>query len=152
MVFPTVSSLSLNLAMRSSWSESQLAPSLVFADCIELSVFDWKEYNQSYFCIDYLMMSMCRIVSCIVGRGCCYDQMPSLGKTLSCLTLWNPMDCTMPGFPVLHHILELVQIHTDKVGDASQLSHPCLLLFLPSVFPTISLFSKKLALCIRWPK
>ena len=36
MVFPTFFNLSLNLAIRSSWSEPQLAPGLVFADCIEL--------------------------------------------------------------------------------------------------------------------
>ena len=36
VVFPTFSDFSLNLAIRSSWSEPQSAPSLVFADCIEL--------------------------------------------------------------------------------------------------------------------
>ena len=36
MVFPTFFNLSLNLAIRSSWSEPQSVPSLVFADCIEL--------------------------------------------------------------------------------------------------------------------
>ena len=36
MVFPTFFNLSLNLAIRSSWSEPQSAPGLVFADCIEL--------------------------------------------------------------------------------------------------------------------
>ena len=36
MVFPTFFSLSLNLAIRSSWSEPQSAPGLVFVDCIEL--------------------------------------------------------------------------------------------------------------------
>ena len=36
VVFPTLFNLSLNLAIRSSWSEPQSAPSLVFADCIEL--------------------------------------------------------------------------------------------------------------------
>ena len=36
VVFPTFFNLSLNLAIRSSWSEPQSAPGLVFADCIEL--------------------------------------------------------------------------------------------------------------------
>ena len=36
VVFPTFFNLSLNLAIRSSWSEAQSAPGLVFADCIEL--------------------------------------------------------------------------------------------------------------------
>ena len=31
--------------------------------------------------------------------------------TKSCLTLCKPMDCSAPGFPVSHHLLELVQVH-----------------------------------------
>ena len=34
-----------------------------------------------------------------------------------CLTLCDPMDCSTPGFPVLHHLLEFVQIHVQWVGD-----------------------------------
>ena len=42
----------------------------------------------------------------------------------SCPTLCNPMDCSMPGFPVLHHVLELAQMHVHWVGDAIQPPHP----------------------------
>ena len=42
----------------------------------------------------------------------------------SCLTLCNPMDCSTPGFPVLHHLLEFAQTHIRWVGDAIQPSHP----------------------------
>ena len=42
----------------------------------------------------------------------------------SCPTLFNHMDCSTPGFPVLHHLPDLVQIHVHWVGDASQPSHP----------------------------
>ena len=38
--------------------------------------------------------------------------------TQSSLTLCNPMDCNMPGFPVHHQFLELAQIHVHRVGDA----------------------------------
>ena len=63
------------------------------------------------------------------------------------------MDCSMPGFPVLHCLLEFAQIYVHWVGDIIQLSHLCCpLLFLPSTFPSIRVFSKELALCIRWPK
>ena len=41
-----------------------------FVDCIELSIFGYKEYNQSDFSVDHLVMSMCRVFSCVVGRGC----------------------------------------------------------------------------------
>ena len=41
-----------------------------------------------------------------------------------CPTLCNPMGCSMPGFPVLHHLPEIVQTHVHWVGDAIQPSHP----------------------------
>ena len=40
------------------------------------------------------------------------------------LTLCDPMDCSMPGFPVHHQLLELAQTHVHQVGDAIQTSHP----------------------------
>ena len=42
----------------------------------------------------------------------------------SCLTLCNPMDCSMPGLPVHHQLLEFTQTHVHWVGDAIQWSHP----------------------------
>ena len=44
--------------------------------------------------------------------------------TQSCPTLCNPMNCSMPGFPVFHHLLELAQTHVHWVHDAIQSSHP----------------------------
>ena len=44
--------------------------------------------------------------------------------TRSCPTLCNPMDCSMPGFRVLHYLLEFVQTRVHWVGDALQPSHP----------------------------
>ena len=41
-----------------------------------------------------------------------------------CLTFCNPMDCSTPGFPVHHQLLELIQTHIRRVGDAIQSSHP----------------------------
>ena len=43
--------------------------------------------------------------------------------TKLCQTLWGPMGCSMPGFPVLHYLLEFVQIHVHWVSEAIQLSH-----------------------------
>ena len=40
----------------------------------------------------------------------------------SCLTLCDPMNCSTPGFHVLHYLLEFAQIHIHWVGDAIQLS------------------------------
>ena len=45
---------------------------------------------------------------------------------LSCLTLCDPMDCSTPGFPVHHRLLELAQAHVHWISDAIQPSHPLL--------------------------
>ena len=42
----------------------------------------------------------------------------------SYLTLCDPMDCSKPGFPVLHHLPEFAQTHIHRVGDAIQPSRP----------------------------
>ena len=71
----------------------------------------------------------------------------------SCWTLFDPMDCSTPGFPVLHHFLELAETHVHWVSDAIQPSHPLLSpLLLPSTFPSIRVFSNESVLRIRWPK
>ena len=63
------------------------------------------------------------------------------------------MDCSTPGFPVHHQLLELAQTHVHWVSDVIQPSHPLSsILLLPSIFPSIRVFSNESALCIRWPK
>ena len=44
--------------------------------------------------------------------------------TQSCLTPCDPMDCSMPGFPVHHQLSEFTQTHVHRVGDAIQPSQP----------------------------
>ena len=73
--------------------------------------------------------------------------------TQSCRTLCDPMDCSMPGFPVHHQLLKLAQTHVHRVGDAIQPSH----LLSPPSPPTFSLsqhqgLSNESVLCIMWPK
>ena len=71
----------------------------------------------------------------------------------SCPTLWDPMDCSTPGFPVHHQLPELTQTHIHRVGNTIQPSHPLSSPFLPpSVFPRIRVFSNESVLLIRWPK
>ena len=53
-------------------------------------------------------------------EGMCY----CCSFTQSCLTLCDPMDCSTPGFPVHHQLLELVQTHVRQISDAIQPSHP----------------------------
>ena len=68
-----------------------------------------------------------------------------------CPTL-HPMDCSMPGYPVLHYFPEFVQTHVHWVGDGIWPSHP---LSSPSFAFSLSqhqVISSESALCIRWPK
>ena len=51
--------------------------------------------------------------------------------TQLCLIFSDPMDCSTPGFPILHHLLELAQTRVHRVGDAIQLSHPLMIPFSP---------------------
>jgi len=71
----------------------------------------------------------------------------------SCLTLLNPIDYSTSGLPVHYQLPEFTQTHLHWVGDAIQPSHPCHpLLLLPSMFPSIRVFSNDSILPIRWPK
>ena len=68
-------------------------------------------------------------------------------------TLCNPMDCSTPGFPVLHYLREFAQTHVHRVSDAIQPSYP----LSPPSLPAFNLSQIKVlysasALCIKWPK
>ena len=59
----------------------------------------------------------------------------------------------MPGLPVHHQLLGFTQTHVHWVSDGIQPSHPLPSpSLLPSIFPSIRVFSNESALCIRWPK
>ena len=66
--------------------------------------------------------------------------------TKPCPTLCDPVDCSTPGFPVLHYLPEFAQIpaHFHILC--------CPLLLLPSIFPSIRVFPSESAVHIRWPK
>ena len=66
--------------------------------------FDWNTLNTQY---------------CINSKCCC-------SVSQSCPTPCDPMDGSMPGFPVLHHLPEPAQTHVYCVRDAIQPSHPLL--------------------------
>ena len=57
----------------------------------------------------------------------------------SCLTHCNPMDCSTPGLPVHHQLLDFTQTHVHGVGDAIQPSHP-----LSSPYPPAFILSPAL--------
>ena len=69
------------------------------------------------------------------------------------MSLCDPMDCSTPGFPVHHQILSWLKLMSvESVMPSNHLILCHLLLLLPIIFPTIGVFSNKLALHIRWPK
>ena len=66
----------------------------------------------------------CHVLSALwcCGKSSQFSSISSV--TQSCLTLCDPMDCSMPGFPAYHQLLEPAQIHVHWVNDDIQLSHP----------------------------
>ena len=71
----------------------------------------------------------------------------------SCLTLCDPMDCRMlgsPSFTISHSLLKLMSIESVMPSNHLILCRP--LLLLPSIFPSIRVFSNESAFHIRWPK
>ena len=100
----------------------------------------WTSYFTSHFmsCTELLKGSsemVCpKNIKWLTYICCC-------SVTKSCLTLCDPMDCSMPGFSDLHHLLEIAQTHVHWVSDANQPSHPlsppymALTMFHDSQFP-----------------
>ena len=60
---------------------------------------------------------MVHMLTLIVHCCCC-------SVTKVCLTFCDPMDCSMPSLPVLHHLPKFAQVLVHCIGDAIQLSHP----------------------------
>ena len=75
-------------------------------------------------------------------------------QSLSRVRLCNSVDCGTPGFPVHHQLPELTQTHVrdESVMLSNHLIVCCPLLLLPSVFPSIRVFSNESVLLIRWTK
>ena len=73
-------------------------------------------FSQGYTSVKYCYYCNTTTVAVIIQH-----QFSSV--TQSCPTLCDPMDCSMPGFPVHYQLLEPVQSHVRRVGDAIQPSH-----------------------------
>ena len=108
---------------------------------------DWSWWERTSGCVHYISIQNRR------GQWVILSSVQFSSVAQSCPTLCGPMDCSMPGFPVLHCLPELAQTHVHWVIDAIQPSH---LLLAPSppasIFPSIRVFSKESVLCIKWPK
>ena len=78
------------------------------------SIFGCKEYNQSDFGVDHVVVSMCRVISCVVGRGCLLWPVHSFGKTLLAFALLHfvPHGQTCLVTPVS---LEFLLLHSNPL-------------------------------------
>ena len=101
----------------------------------------------------HLTESLLSVLGAIFKEDC-WTTWFSLVQSLSCVQLCNPMNCSTPGVSVHHYLPEFAQTHVHWVSDAIQPSHPLSLpaLLLPSVFPSIRVFSNESVFHIRWPK
>ena len=84
--------------------------------------------NDSYFSARLLLLCF---VYLTLKKNLNQWKLTCCSITQSCPTLCDPMDCSMPGSPVLHYLLEFAQTHVHGVSDAIQPSHP-----LPSPSPS----------------
>ena len=70
----------------------------------------------------------------------------------SCPALCEPMDYSAPGFPVHHQLRSLLKLMSTNTVMPSNHLILCCSLLLPSIFPSIRVFSKESVLRIKWPK
>ena len=83
----------------------------------------------------------------------CFSSVQFSSVAWSCPTLCDPMVCSTPSFPVHHQSQSLLKLMSIKLVMPSHhliLCYP--LLLLPSIFPSIRVFSNESVLRIRWPK
>ena len=83
------------------------------------SIFHNLESRFKFMSIELIMLSNHFILCCPLSSSGQFSSVTQL-----CPTLCNPMDCSMPGFPVHHQLLDPTQTHVHWVGDAIQPSHP----------------------------
>ena len=106
--------------------------------------------TKNFSCSPFLLVKSlcCDFLTCIsFSWHCCCP------VTKLYLAFCNPMNCSTPGFPVFHYLLEFAQTHIHWVDDAIHPSNPLSLPSPPpSIFPSIRVFSKESDLHIRWPK
>ena len=70
-------------------------------------------------------------------------------QSLSCLTFWDPQNCSISGLPVPHYLPEFSQVHVHWINDTIQPSHP---VSCSSPFTSIKVFSSEFTIRIRWPE
>ena len=108
----------------------------------------WSYYFSDSFCFCICVLHHSHLgwhwYACLIIKHHTSIKVCWYSVTQSCPTVCDPMDCSMPGFPVPHYLPEFTQTHVHWLGDAIQPTHPVsLLLLLPSVFSSIRVFSNE---------
>ena len=94
--------------------------------CYDVIIFNFCVHfgtHEMYTCCNFLKMSTSLIPSIFQKYVYWGSVITCCSVAQLCPTLCDPMDYSMSGFPVLHHLLELAQTHVHWVGDAIQPSH-----------------------------
>ena len=100
-----------------AWKTSmQVKKQQLDSDMEQQRIENWKRSTTKLCTVTLLISLLCRV------------QISSVSQ--SCLTLCDPMNCSTPGLPIHHQLLEFTQTHLHRVRDAIQPSHP-----LPSPSP-----------------
>ena len=99
------------------------------------------------FCLFFQrkVLEFSQLIACVLIEYCC-------SVTKSCLTVCHSKDCSIPGSPVLHYLRSLLRLMSIELVMPPNHLILCCPLLLPSIFPSIRVFSNELALRIRWPK
>ena len=111
--------------------------------CLKVCIFILLPYTS-------FMLKTCSILILLhLKKLCCYC---CFSITKLCLTLCNPLDCSMAllSSTILCSLLKFMSIESVMLSDHLILC--CPLLHLPSIFPSFRIFSSESDLCIRWPK
>ena len=119
----------------------------ILAGFIDFSLFPFRPFTalfaglSSYYFLIYILLPVSFFPFCLTWSFYSFgshlrlttNHIPPISTencccsiTKSCLTLRNSMDCSTPGFPVLHYLPVFTQTHVHWVSDANQLSHPLL--------------------------
>ena len=115
-----VSTPSFQLLRQNSWSRRLF---LTYSYAVNKSCGCFRIYRESVYSHPFYLycQALPSVTSSLYYHKCLF-QFSSLAQ--SCTTLCNPMNCSTPGFPILHQLPELAQTHVYRVGDVTQPSHP----------------------------
>ena len=86
-----------------------------------------KSFGSTGLCTSFAFKLCCGLMGDLWVCYCSVTHLNSVqfsSVAQSCPTLCDPMNCSTPGLPVHHHLLEFTQTHLHRVSDAIQPSHP----------------------------